>query len=184
MASLIPVSDPRQTGLIFAYLAVRPRLDCPPDISVEYVYNGVGDLPSKIRAKNDCIIRSQEGEGEEFTRWKVLVGFYTHSSNWKRRIKPKWSQCKAWEVALLSGLRLAHKYGVDGVLYISSEAQSEPQSALLKTLQQLSSEEQGSSNALKKNGTKFWKTVMSTSNSLAQLKKILLREYPESSDAL
>jgi len=183
MASLIPVSGPRQAGLIFAYLAVRPRLDCPPDISVEYVQNGNGDLSSKMRAKNDCVARSQEGQETDFARWKVLVGFYTHSKNWKRRIKPKWSQCKAWELALLSGLRLANKYGVDNVLYVSSEAQSEPQSALLHTLQQLSSDEQGSSNVRKNNDTIFWKVVMSTSNSLSQLKNILLKDYPES-DAL
>lgn len=153
-------------------------MNCNPDISVEYVQKGVGDLPSKIRAKNDCV---QHGEGEEFTRWKVLVGFYTHSKNWKRRIKLKWSQFKQWELALLCGLRLAHKYGADNALYVSSEAQSEPKSALLNTLQQLSSE--GHGNVRKKDDTIFWRTVLPTSNSLAQLKKILLKSYPES-DAL
>lgn len=178
MVSLIPQTDAGQSGIIFAYLAVRPRPNTFPDISTEYIKNGVGNLPAKIRAKNDC---ASENVGD--SKWRVLIGFYTHLSNWKRKIKPKWSQYKLWELALLGGVRLACKYGVNSTLYVSSEAQSKPRSALLRTLQWFTLQGEGGKVVARGKSHTFWKTVMSTTNSLAQLNGILARQYPIPSDA-
>lgn len=166
MASLIPVSDPRQTGLIFCFLAVRPKSGCKPDINVDYVRNGVGNLTSKLRAQNECLINKFGYESEAPARWKVLVGFYTHNSNWKRKIKPKWSQFETWEEYLLGGIRLACKYGIENIIYISSEAQSHPKSHLLCALQKMSD---GADLKTKKDRQQFWKTILSSSFTSAHL---------------
>lgn len=180
MTSLIPVSDPRQTGLIFAYLAVRPRVKASPDISVDYIQNGIGDLPSKLRAQNQCAGEPYSQKNESAGRWKVLVGFYTESKNWKRKIKPKWAQHKVWEVALLSGVRLAHKYGVDNIIYIASEAKSSPKSLLLSALQRMSYD-QGMGNSLKickHTHQKFWKTILSPSFTPSELRSsVVLKAF-------
>lgn len=170
MASLIPQTDLGRSGIIFAYLAVRPRSNATPDMSVEYVKSGVGNLPAKIRAKNDS---ASAADGEKL-KWRVLVGFFTHISNWKRKIKPRWAQQIDWELALLHGIRLALKFGADNAVYVSSEAQSDPHSPLLRTLQWFMSRE----NNIEKNNQMFWKIILSTSYSLAQLKDILINRYP------
>lgn len=177
MAALIPMGDPEDVGLVFAYLAVRPKSKSETDLRVECVECGVGNLAAKIRAKNDCTVRIPCARTGKIFKWRVLVGFYTHLNTWKRKIKPKWSQKKVWEIALLSGLRFAYKYGVKNTLYVSSEAQSEPRSALLCALQRLRTEggarEGRNCTARKEKKDFFWKVVVSASNNLRQLENIL-----------
>lgn len=65
------------------------------------------------------------------------MGFYAHKSNWLRKIKNQWTKSCLWEDALLQGVKFAIQFSVNKVLYISSEARSDPKSPLLDGLQRL-----------------------------------------------
>ena len=123
----------------FVYLLVRPYCDVC-DICIDTVHGGKGLLAAKIRAKNESLRQSSRlslRSAPKINRWRVLMGFYAHKSNWLRKIKNKWSKNCLWEDALLQGVKFAIQFSVNKILYISSEARSDPKSALIDGLQSL-----------------------------------------------
>ena len=131
----------------FVFLLVRPYCDNSAcDMCVDTVLGGKG-LSAKIKAKNESLRKSSRVllcSTPPVKRWRVLLGFYAHKSTWTRKIKNHWSKDCHWEEALLQGVKFAVQFSVNNVLYISSEARSNPPSALLCGLQQLSLEENSS----------------------------------------
>ena len=124
----------------FVFLLVRPRCGSNAcDVCVDTVLGGKG-LSAKIKAKNESLhmlSRELPRSSQPVKRWKVLLGFYTHKSTWMRKIKPQWPDQRLWEEALLQGVKFAVKFSINKILYISSEARSNPPSPLLYGLQNL-----------------------------------------------
>jgi len=125
----------------FVFLLVRPYCSSNAcDVCVDTVLGGKG-LSAKIEAKNESLRKSSRillHSAPQIKRWRVLLGFYVHKSTWTRKIKTQWRKDCRWEKALLQGVKFALQFSVNGVLYISSEARSEPPSPLLCGLQKLS----------------------------------------------
>jgi len=122
----------------FVYLLVRPYCNVC-DLCIDTVLGGKG-LPDKIRAKNESLRKSSRlllCSAPSVKGWRVLMGFYAHKSNWLRKIKIQWKKDCGWEDALVQGVKFAIQFSVNKVLYISSEARSDPRSALLSGLQSL-----------------------------------------------
>jgi len=131
-------SNARLKKCFFVYLLVRPYCNTC-DLCIDTVLGGEG-LPAKILAKNESLRQPSRlllCSAPLVKRWRVLLGFYAHKSNWLRKIKTEWNKDCAWEDALLQGVKFAIQFSVNKVLYISSEARSDPRSALLSGLQSL-----------------------------------------------
>ena len=125
----------------FVYLLVRPYCDTC-DLCVDTVLGGKG-LAAKVRAKNESLMQSSRlllSTAPPVERWRVLMGFYAHKSNWMRKIKNQWKNNGTWEDALMHGVKFALQYSVNKVLYVSSEARSDPSSPILERLQHLCAE--------------------------------------------
>lgn len=152
----------------FVYLLVRPYCDTC-DLCIDTVLGGKG-LAAKVRAKNESLRQSSRlllSSAPPTQRWRVLMGFYAHKSNWLRKIKNHWKRTGTWEDALMQGVKFALKYSVNKVLYVSSEARSDPSSPILSVLQSLCAE---------KNGTKMLKMmtiVMSNQTTEEKLSELM-----------
>lgn len=166
---------------VFVFLLIRPFLDGTYDLAADMVNGGV-DINAKIVARNESMQQpfiTLEGRkhASAVARWRLLMGFYTNKKNWTRKIKPKWSAMRQWETAMVQGLQFSKLYSVNGVLYVSSEAKSHPESPLLKTLQQLSSKRN------KSKALPLWRIVLSSKTHEEKLKAVATLSLDENQES-
>jgi len=152
-------------ALLFAYLAVRPRVHVrtadggrlgsdQPFTAVKVESVKQGDLVAKMQAKNQC--ESSKG-------WRVLLGFYVTAAAWRKSVRAVWTKVAEtgdWEKCVREGLKLSKKHGRGSAVYVSTAARCEPESPLLTSLQRMRAANMESSDgACVVPPKEFWKLV-------------------------